>query len=728
MQDTAGLRSEVRALVTAWQDAGRFTPRCDNWLRGFDPEFSGELAARGWLGLTWPTAAGGGGRPNTDRLVLTEELLRAGAPVAAHWMGDRQIGPAVLRHGSAALQEQYLPRIVAGEITFCLCMSETESGSDLASVRTRADRVDGGWLVRGGKIWTSHAHLASHAYLLARTGDIGSKHDGLSEFVVDMATPGITVRPILDLRGAHHFNEVTFDDVLLPAEALLGTEGNGWTQVTEQLAFERGGIERVLSSYPLLAAVMAAHEHPDPVAARTLGAALARLAALRRVARGVAEMIDEGRAPIREAAVLKDLGTAFEGEVNDIARALVDIEPDPDGSGIARLLADNLLSAPGFTIRGGTTEVLRTIVARSATAPGPVGGPELRAMADEVLTGQGGEPDRSVGDGTWQLISDLGWPGVGIDEAAGGSGGSIVDLLELLRATGRHSVSIPLAETGWAAALLAPAGGLVGDGPATVALANAALPVLADGRISGTVDRVPWGSSAARLLCVAASGDGPVLVGIDPAATGVTWHHGQNLAGEPRDDLQLDAAPIEVLRPVDVDVVRARGMVRRTAQLVGAMEAAVDSTVQHVTVRQQFGRPLVAFQAVGSQLAQMISELELAQAALRTVTDRIADDGDGGAVSAGIDRDILVAGGVDRVRGAFVVAATAAGRVARAAHQLHGAMGITREHRLHLSTRRLWSWRDEFGGPDRTAAGLGRSLLPQGENAVWDWIVGEVDG
>jgi alkylation response protein AidB-like acyl-CoA dehydrogenase len=365
----AHLRGAVRALAAEWLAAGRYEPRCDAWMRSSDRDFTRELAARGWIGMTWPTDLGGGGRPAVERLVVTEELLRAGAPVAAHWIADRQIGPAILRYGSRELQEEFLPRIASGEITFCLCMSETEAGSDLAAVRTRARRVDDGWRVSGAKIWTSHAHEAEYGYVLTRSDASGSKHAGLTELVVDMRSEGIEVRPIRNLEGEHHFNEVFFDDVAVPERWTLGEPGRGWEQATAQLAFERGGPERLLSTYPLLVTLIEwASERDDPSATRAAGELVARLRALRQLAYDVAVTVDAGEAPAARAAMLKHAGTAFEQDLAEHVRRLTGIEPEPGGEGMPGLLAQAILAGPGFTIRGGSSDVLLGIVAR-AEAP-----------------------------------------------------------------------------------------------------------------------------------------------------------------------------------------------------------------------------------------------------------------------------------------------------------------------------------------------------------------------
>ncbi|MFJ8812951.1 acyl-CoA dehydrogenase family protein [Amycolatopsis thermoflava] len=354
------LRRDVRGLIGSWRAAGRFVPRSDAWLRSADVEFSKELAARGLIGMTWPQPYGAGAS-NVARLAVTEELLRAGAPVAAHWVADRQIGPAILRHGSERLREEILPGIASADHLFCLGMSEPEAGSDLAAVRTRAVEVADGYELTGRKIWTSNAHRATHIYVLARTTPVDAverKHQGLTEFIVDMSSPGITVTPIVDLAGEHHFNEVTFDHVRVPAHRVLGTAGNGWTQVMEQLSFERGGPERVLSTYPLLVRVLA--EAGLPEARPQLGRLIARLAVLRQLCLRIAERLDAGEAPIQEAATCKYLGNVFEHDVIELARTAL-------ANGAEHLrgaFGDALLASPGFSIRGGAAEVLLSIITK----------------------------------------------------------------------------------------------------------------------------------------------------------------------------------------------------------------------------------------------------------------------------------------------------------------------------------------------------------------------------
>lgn len=369
--ETEKLRAEVREFLAKERADGRFIPSCDVWLSGWDERFSRELGARGWLGMTLPTEYGGHGRDTLDRYVVTEELLAAGAPVAAHWVADRQIGPSLLRFGTERQKQRYLPRIAAGECYFGIGMSEPDSGSDLASVRTKATRVDGGWRLAGTKVWTSGAHRAHAFFALARSAPVedGNRHAGLSQFIVELDSPGVEIRPIRLLTGAHHFNEVVLDGVFVPDEQVLGEIGAGWHQVTSELGFERSGPERFLSTFPLLAALVgelsSAGEALGAAGQRELGALVARVWTLRRLSLGIAAQLRSGAPADVPAALVKDLGTRFENEVIEAARLLVDIPPDPGAeAGFARLLADAVLHAPGFTLRGGTNEILRGVVAR----------------------------------------------------------------------------------------------------------------------------------------------------------------------------------------------------------------------------------------------------------------------------------------------------------------------------------------------------------------------------
>ncbi|BCW48067.1 acyl-CoA dehydrogenase family protein [Arthrobacter sp. StoSoilB13] len=359
------LRAEVREFLDDFDF--RSDPHTASVFGGFDPEFSEVLGSRGWIGMGFPQRYGGGGYGLVERYVVLEELLAARAPITAHSVADRQSGQLLLRFGNERQREEILPRIAAGKSYFCIGMSEPDSGSDLASVRTRATKVDGGWLVNGAKIWTTNAHRSHYMILLCRTSPATQeRHAGLSQFLVDMKTPGIVCQPIVNIAGVHDFNEVHLQDAFLPDEALIGVEGEGWKQVTSELAFERSGPERFLSHLGLLEEfVHVLKRHPSTEGAKALGRLVAHLATLRRMSRSVATMISDGQDAALHAALVKDLGTCFEQEIPEILRLALQTEPDPTASDAYRAaLAHVVLNAPSSTIRGGTKEVLRSIVAK----------------------------------------------------------------------------------------------------------------------------------------------------------------------------------------------------------------------------------------------------------------------------------------------------------------------------------------------------------------------------
>jgi len=317
--------------------------------------------------MVWPKRYGGHERSALERYVVTEEMLAGGAPVGSHWVADRQSGNQILRHGSERARATILPRIAAGTCFFAIGMSEPDSGSDLAAVRTRAVKADGGWKISGTKVWTSRAHMSHYLIALARSAPLEEdRHAGLTQFIVDLAQPGVSVRPIYNLYGGHDFNEVVFDGYFVPDDMVLGGVGMGWKMVTSELAFERSGPDRFLSTFQLLAeSIRTVGAEPDARAANDIGRFVAHLATLRRMSSSIAGMLDAGAQPNVEAALVKDMGTTLEREVPEIFRHLIPTEPTlGDGASYAELLGMAILRAPGFTIRGGTREILRGIIAR----------------------------------------------------------------------------------------------------------------------------------------------------------------------------------------------------------------------------------------------------------------------------------------------------------------------------------------------------------------------------
>ncbi|MGH3275201.1 MAG: acyl-CoA dehydrogenase family protein, partial [Streptosporangiaceae bacterium] len=355
-----GLRAEVRDFLASELPRGSYRPGL-GMSAAASPEFSRKLAARGWVGMTIPAQYGGTGRGPVERFIVVEELLAAGAPVGAHWIADRQTAPALLTYGTPEQRSRFLPPIARGECYFSLGMSEPDAGSDLAAVRTSAVKVAGGWSLTGTKIWTSGAHRNHYFAVLCRTSPLGAdRHEGLSQLLVDLAAPGLSISPIRLLDGGHHFNEVVFDGVFVPDDMVLGAVGSGWQQVTSELSYERSGPDRFLSAWQLLETfVRERGAAAGPGVAATIGRLTARFWAIRQMSLSVARALEGGRGRPVEAAMVKDLGTLFEQEVAAVMHELLGYDPLPESSSLFEsLLAQSQLLAPSYTIRGGTTEVL----------------------------------------------------------------------------------------------------------------------------------------------------------------------------------------------------------------------------------------------------------------------------------------------------------------------------------------------------------------------------------
>lgn len=363
--DMTNLRHEVRAFLVDPPQAARFERRVDTWLSGWDLGFTRSLAERGWIGMTIPEEYGGHGRTHLERFAVTEELLAAGAPVAAHWIADRQVAPTLLRYGTEETKREFLPEIAAGRCFFGIGMSEPDSGSDLSSVRTRAVRVDGGWEVSGTKLWTSGAHEA-HAFIaLVRTAtaDPEDRHAGLSQLLVMLQDPGVEVRAVVSATGRHHFNEVVLDQVFVPDRRVIGEIGDGWAQVTSELSFERSGPERFLSTFQLLEQALA----DQPVAAQLcdekVGQYVARLAGLHQMSLSIAGALQRHEQADVAAALVKVLGTSLEGDLAEwIDLAVAGTTQASDRT--VELAREAVQQRPGFTLRGGTNEILRGVIAR----------------------------------------------------------------------------------------------------------------------------------------------------------------------------------------------------------------------------------------------------------------------------------------------------------------------------------------------------------------------------
>jgi len=368
------LQAEVRTFLAEELPRGTFTPGLG--MNGAkDPEFSAKLGRRGWLGMALPTRYGGHDRSAVDRLIVTEELLRWGAPVGHHWVADRQTGPVLNRFGTEAQKQRFLPAICRGEVSFSIGMSEPDSGSDLASLTTKAVRDGDGWVLAGRKIWTTLANVNDWFVVLCRTSPVeetGDKRLGLSQLIVDLHAPGVAITPIPFIDGTADFCEVVLDDVFVPDNLVLGDVGAGWGQNTSELAFERGGPERWLSTYLIVEGLL--RHHRDAVPAEIvdlLGTATSTYWVLRNLTLSIARSIDAGGSPSLEASLMKEMGTRFEQDVLNAVLALLDFEPGlPARSTFEQLLVTAIQTAPSVTIRGGTNEILRSVAAKGLQPSG----------------------------------------------------------------------------------------------------------------------------------------------------------------------------------------------------------------------------------------------------------------------------------------------------------------------------------------------------------------------
>ena len=373
-----GLRKEIDGFLDEEIRQGSFEPHCDAWMHGFSAEFSRKVGERGWIGLTWPKKYGGQERSYMDRLVYAEEMLRYSAPVAAHWVGERQVGATIIHYGTEEQKEYYIPKIRKGGISFGLCFSEPNAGSDLGSVESRAIEKEDCFVLDGQKIWTTNAHLCDHGWLLARTDLDLPKHRGLSEFVLDFSLPGITIRPLVDITGTHRgLNEVFFDGVRLPKNALVGEKNNGWRQIMGQLDYERSGLERALANRPvfldLIAYVKETTRDGQPLCKDVLTRnMLAELHTEYEVGRlltyRVAWVLDQGGVPTAEAGMAKIICTGFEQHLTTVGMQILGhyglLTGDSKWAAKKGNMAEEYLYSRVYTLQGGTSEIMKNLIAQ----------------------------------------------------------------------------------------------------------------------------------------------------------------------------------------------------------------------------------------------------------------------------------------------------------------------------------------------------------------------------
>ena len=363
------LRADVRAFLAEEISAGTFDPHHPGYGDSYSRDFSRRVGAKGWIGMTWPKRYGGHERSQLERYVVTEEFRVANAPANFHFVADRQSGPILLKYASEPIKKDILPRICRGELCFAIGMSEPASGSDLFAAKTKATNTDGGWRLNGSKIWTTSAQIADYMLALFRTSPSTkeNRRHGLTQFLVNMKTPGITVNPIYQMTGKPGFNEVVFADAFVPDDHVMGEIDSAWKQATSELAYERSGPERFLDTfYVLPELIRALGPDPDLRGAEGLGRLVAQLHTLRRMSVSVAGMLQAGKEPVVEGSIVKDLGTAWEQKLPARVRELAAfLKPEMlNHTALEDQLAYATVIAPKLTIQGGTTEILRGIIAR----------------------------------------------------------------------------------------------------------------------------------------------------------------------------------------------------------------------------------------------------------------------------------------------------------------------------------------------------------------------------
>lgn len=349
------LSDEARAVGLAAAASRQFPD--DSWLIGSDRRFSVDMAERGWIGMTWPVEHGGHGRSTLERFVVVEQLIATGAPIAASWFADRQIGPTLLQYGTDDQRDRWLPRIISGQDMWSIGMSEPDAGSDVSAIRTRAVRDGDDWIVSGQKIWTSGAAEADWIYLVARTDPDAPPHKSLSEFVVAMDSPGVTVKPIRDMTDNQHFCEVFFEDVRVPGDHLVGTPNGSFSQIMRQMEHERGGIDRLVSNRSLYDLAIETGRKNGTLDDPLIRQDLARAETIYRVARHMVLREVVGQAPAGWSAITKTLATEFEVFIAELCGRLMGTD-----SLLWNRTSRNICYAPGYTIMGGTTLILRNIM------------------------------------------------------------------------------------------------------------------------------------------------------------------------------------------------------------------------------------------------------------------------------------------------------------------------------------------------------------------------------
>jgi len=695
------------------------------------------LNERGWVAPNWPAEHGGAAWSIEQRNVFDEECALAGAPETVPF-GLRMVAPVIMAYGSAWQKSYFLPRILSGQDWWCQGYSEPGAGSDLAALSTRARREGDVFVVNGQKTWTTYAQYADMMFCLARTNPEAKAQEGISFLLIDMRSPGVSLRPIRTLDGGEEINEVFLDEVVVPASHLVGEIDHGWTYAKYLLSHERFGAARVgrakreLGHLQRLAAQRKADGLPlaeDPIFAQRLAQLEIDTLALEQTNLRLTARDQRGAGHGAEASILKYLGSTL---AQRISVALVDTAGSNalayDSSALERDYArggptteQELEAMPGFylnlrkiSIYGGTDEVQKNIIAKFGLGEADDLSDDQRALDDAVgryLQGEypppAGRP-ALPGDADpeasphWRAFAGMGLQGLGLPASAGGMGGGLVDLCVLMQRFGRHRVVEPYD----ASALLC--GQLLArlpDGERVRALlagiAQGAAPLLAHAEpdsdwpiddlcatavresggwvLNGVKRRIPYGAGARQLLVTASDEAGAAVFLVEADAPGVERQGAPGLDGRPYADILLkdcrvdDAARLGLADDALAFAADAT-RVALCAEALGAMQALLNATRDHVAERRQFGQSIGRFQAVQHRLVDMLLALEQA----RSLT----------WLAAG-------AAQLDARSWARLVSAAKASCGAAARHisqqsiQLHGGMGMTDELTVGHYVKRL---------------------------------------
>jgi alkylation response protein AidB-like acyl-CoA dehydrogenase len=371
--DEAAFRDDLRGWLAANlpADWGQRTPQAGRWDEDFSRTWSKKLYDAGYAGLTWPEAFGGAGRPPAYQAIYLEETARVGAPDHLGVIGLGMAGPTIIAHGTDEQKSQHLKAILSAEQIFCQGFSEPSSGSDLASLRTRAVRDGDHFVVNGQKVWSSYAHIADYCILLTRSDPEAEDHRALTYFLLDMRTEGVTVRPLRQLTGDPEFNEIFLEDVRIPVENVIGEVGAGWRVAMTTLLHERGTLGFALTArldvslQNLMATARRTGADADPVTRDKIAGLWIEMQGLRYTAyRSLAALARTG-VPGPEASITKLRWSETNQRLTKLALELLgaDAQIDGDDGYWAGYWQYQQLRSRGNTIEAGTSEVLRSIVA-----------------------------------------------------------------------------------------------------------------------------------------------------------------------------------------------------------------------------------------------------------------------------------------------------------------------------------------------------------------------------